>query len=148
MDYFVFVTMLVACAVIGFYYGFIEKKGKRKSPDRRRGSEALDYLVGGRQMKVFPVSLSVVSSFVSGISLLGPPTEIYVYETQYAFILVTIGFSAVISWYIFLPVFYNLQLTSTYEVSLHCTQLVLYMCMQVNFKQMLFFSDKISCLYK
>ncbi|XP_055907808.1 sodium-coupled monocarboxylate transporter 1 [Eupeodes corollae] len=111
MDYFVFMMMLVVCAVIGFYFGFVEKKGR----EQRRGSVALDYLVGGRKMKVFPVSLSLIASFVSGISLLGTSTEIYVYGTQYAFMLFTIGFAGIISWYIFLPVFINLQLTSTYE---------------------------------
>ncbi|XP_075145578.1 kin of rumpel isoform X1 [Haematobia irritans] len=118
VDYCVFVLMLIICALIGFYFGFIEKKQKnqkRSGHEERRGSEALDYLVGGRKMKVFPVSLSLVASFVSGISLLGTSTEIYVYGTQYAFILVTLALSGVISWYVFLPVFCNLQLTSTYE---------------------------------
>nr|ABN49280.1 IP17450p [Drosophila melanogaster] len=126
VDYLVFIAMLAVCAVIGFYFGFIEKKQKKQKlagkdgggaagVEERRGSEALDYLVGGRQMKVFPVALSLVASFVSGISLLGTSTEIYVYGTQYAFILVTLAISGAISWYIFLPVFCNLQLTSTYE---------------------------------
>nr|XP_032290676.1 sodium-coupled monocarboxylate transporter 1 isoform X3 [Drosophila virilis] len=130
VDYLVFIAMLVVCAVIGFYFGFIEKKKKKQKGqvpadekdgpgaagiEERRGSEALDYLVGGRKMKVFPVSLSLVASFVSGISLLGTSTEIYVYGTQYAFILITLAISGLISWYIFLPVFCNLQLTSTYE---------------------------------
>ncbi|XP_026848255.1 sodium-coupled monocarboxylate transporter 1 isoform X4 [Drosophila persimilis] len=129
VDYLVFIAMLAVCAVIGVYFGFIEKKQKAKKKgqlagkdgagaagvEERRGSEALDYLVGGRQMKVFPVALSLVASFVSGISLLGTSTEIYVYGTQYAFILVTLAISGAISWYIFLPVFCNLQLTSTYE---------------------------------
>ncbi|XP_037954458.1 sodium-coupled monocarboxylate transporter 1 isoform X1 [Teleopsis dalmanni] len=115
VDYFVFVLMLLVCAVIGFYFGFVEKKKKKRNMEERRGSEALDYLVGGRKMKVFPVSLSLVASFVSGISLLGTSTEIYVYGTQYAFILITLALSGVISWYVFLPVFCNLQLTSTYE---------------------------------
>ncbi|XP_023035679.1 sodium-coupled monocarboxylate transporter 1 isoform X1 [Drosophila willistoni] len=131
VDYMVFVAMLAICAIIGFYFGFIEKKQKKKKSklasngtdgagaagieEQRRGSEALDYLVGGRKMKVFPVALSLVASFVSGISLLGTSTEIYVYGTQYAFILITLAFSGAISWYIFLPVFCNLQLTSTYE---------------------------------
>ncbi|XP_073839639.1 sodium-coupled monocarboxylate transporter 1-like isoform X3 [Musca autumnalis] len=118
VDYCVFVLMLIICAAIGFYFGFIEKKQKKKGQkgtEQRRGSEALDYLVGGRKMKVFPVSLSLVASFVSGISLLGTSTEIYVYGTQYAFILITLALSGVISWYVFLPVFCNLQLTSTYE---------------------------------
>uniref|UniRef100_B3P6D3 GG11438 n=1 Tax=Drosophila erecta TaxID=7220 RepID=B3P6D3_DROER len=127
VDYLVFIAMLAVCAVIGFYFGFIEKKQKKQKLagkdgggaagiEERRGSEALDYLVGGRQMKVFPVALSLVASFVSGISLLGTSTEIYVYGTQYAFILVTLAISGAISWYIFLPVFCNLQLTSTYEL--------------------------------
>ncbi|KAH8247182.1 hypothetical protein KR032_012464, partial [Drosophila birchii] len=126
VDYLVFIAMLAVCAVIGFYFGFIEKKQKQKKLagkdgagaaglEERRGSEALEYLVGGRKMKVFPVALSLVASFVSGISLLGTSTEIYVYGTQYAFILVTLAISGTISWYIFLPVFCNLQLTSTYE---------------------------------
>ncbi|XP_054745200.1 sodium-coupled monocarboxylate transporter 1 isoform X1 [Anastrepha obliqua] len=114
VDYFVFVLMLVVCAVIGFYFGFIEKK-KKTGSEQCRASEALDYLVGGRNMKVLPVSLSLVASFVSGISLLGTSTEIYVYGTQYAFILFTLLISGIISWYVFLPVFCNLQLTSTYE---------------------------------
>ncbi|XP_012161973.1 sodium-coupled monocarboxylate transporter 1 isoform X2 [Ceratitis capitata] len=114
VDYFVFVLMLVVCAVIGSYFGFVDKK-KTRDNEKRRGSEALDYLVGGRKMKVIPVALSLVASFVSGISLLGTSTEIYVYGTQYAFILITLVISGIISWYVFLPVFCNLQLTSTYE---------------------------------
>lgn len=79
VDYLVFIAMLAVCAVIGFYFGFIEKKQKRKQQgqqevptdekdgagaagiEARRGSEALDYLVGGRKMKVFPVALSLVA---------------------------------------------------------------------------------------
>lgn len=62
MDYCVFVLMLIICAGIGFYFGFIEKKKKnQRNVEHRRGSEALDYLVGGRKMKVFPVSLSLVA---------------------------------------------------------------------------------------
>lgn len=79
VDYLVFIAMLAVCAVIGFYFGFIEKKQKRKQQgqqevptdekdgagaagiEERRGSEALDYLVGGRKMKVFPVALSLVA---------------------------------------------------------------------------------------
>uniref|UniRef100_A0A0A1X1M8 Sodium-coupled monocarboxylate transporter 1 n=1 Tax=Zeugodacus cucurbitae TaxID=28588 RepID=A0A0A1X1M8_ZEUCU len=115
LDYFVFMLMLAVCAVIGLYFGFIERNKKQSDNEQRRGSEALDYLMGGRKMKVFPVSLSLVASFVSGISLLGTSTEIYVYGTQYAFILITLVISGIISWYVFLPVFCNLQLTSTYE---------------------------------
>lgn len=54
-DYVVFLIMLLSCAMIGVYFGFIQKKSK-KSADR-----AADYLVGGRQMGTFPVTMSLVA---------------------------------------------------------------------------------------
>ncbi|XP_005188094.2 sodium-coupled monocarboxylate transporter 1 [Musca domestica] len=112
--------MLIICSAIGFYFGFIEKKQKNRGQwnvgdEQPRDSEALDYLVGGRRMKVFPVSMSLIASFVSGIALLGTSTEIYVYGTQYAFIVIAMALAGLISWFVFLPVLCNLQLTSTYE---------------------------------
>jgi hypothetical protein len=57
-------------------------------------------------------------SLMSGITLLGTPTEIYVYGIQYIYILfgaIAMGF---IMSYAYLPVFHNLQVTSAYEVKL------------------------------
>ncbi|XP_035919646.1 sodium-coupled monocarboxylate transporter 1 [Anopheles stephensi] len=107
-DYVVFVLMLMSCAMIGIYFGFLKKKAKK-------GEAEADYLVGNRQMKVIPISLSLIASFISGISLLGTPTEIYLYGVQYMYIIggvITMGF---IMMYFYLPVFHNLKLTSTYQ---------------------------------
>ncbi|XP_058447628.1 sodium-coupled monocarboxylate transporter 1-like [Malaya genurostris] len=107
-DYVVFVLMLLSCLLIGIYFGFIKKKSQK-------GAVEADYLVGGRKMSVIPVSLSLIASFISGISLLGTPTEIYVYGIQYTYIVggvISMGF---IMMYIYLPVFHNLKLTSTYQ---------------------------------
>lgn len=74
IDYAVFVTMLVCCSMVGLYFGYQDhKKHKKAAKEKsaRRGSEALDYLMGGRNMQVFPVAMSLVASFVSGITLLG-----------------------------------------------------------------------------
>lgn len=85
-DYFVFVLMLMICAGIGVYFGFVEKRkkneqknAKERDIEDRRGSEALDYLVGGRKMKVIPVSLSLVARFVSFFFNLICFTFIYCY---------------------------------------------------------------------
>ncbi|CRK86766.1 CLUMA_CG000598, isoform A [Clunio marinus] len=107
-DYSIFVLMLATCAAIGIYFGFFEKKSKII------GDES-DYLVGGRNMKTFPVAMSLIASFISGISLLGTPTETYIYGIQYLYIMggiITMGF---IMMYVYLPVFHDLKLTSTYE---------------------------------
>lgn len=57
-DYLVFVMMLVLCALIGVYFGFFEKKPAKKC------DEESDYLVGGRQMKVIPITMSLIARYV------------------------------------------------------------------------------------
>lgn len=56
-------------------------------------------------------------SFISGISLLGTPTEIYIYGTQYMYIIGAIIAMGFVMMYVYLPVFHDLKLVSTYEVS-------------------------------
>lgn len=109
-DYLMFVLMLAICAMVGIYFGFIKKKPKKSD-------EETDYLVGGRTMKVFPIAMSLIATFISGISLLGTPTEIYVYGVQYMYIVGGVITMGVIMTFVYLPVFHDLKLTSTYEVS-------------------------------
>ena len=58
-------------------------------------------------------------SFMSAITLLGTPAEVYQYGTQY----IMIGFSYLLvmpaAAYLYMPVFFDLQLISVYEVSYH-----------------------------
>ncbi|XP_035897146.1 sodium-coupled monocarboxylate transporter 1-like [Anopheles stephensi] len=115
-DYVVFVLMLLICVVIGIFFGYQDhKKHKQRRKEARRESEALDYLVGGRKMQIFPVSVSLVASWISGISLLGTSTEIYVYGTQYCYIVFAVIIMGFVMHHVFLPVFHELQITSAYE---------------------------------
>lgn len=57
-----------------------------------------------------------MSSHLSGITLLGVPTEIYYYGTQYLIVGVVNVVVIFIVLHIYLPVFYELQFTSVYEV--------------------------------
>ncbi|XP_037806366.1 sodium-coupled monocarboxylate transporter 1 [Lucilia sericata] len=104
LDYVVFVAMFVLCIFIGIYFGFMKKSVGES-----------DYLMGGRNMLVFPIALSLVASFISGITLLGLPTEVYSYGIQYTYVglgVISMGFVMGI---FYLPVFHNLSITSTYE---------------------------------
>uniref|UniRef100_A0A182U0H1 Sodium/solute symporter n=1 Tax=Anopheles melas TaxID=34690 RepID=A0A182U0H1_9DIPT len=114
-DYVVFVLMLISCMVIGVFFGYKDHQKHKRQKHARRGSEALDYLVGGRKMKIIPVSVSLVASWISGISLLGTSTEIYVYGVQYCYIVSAVVLMGLMMNYIFLPVFHDLQITSAYE---------------------------------
>lgn len=67
-------------------------------------------------MKVFPVAMSLVATFISGITLLGSSTEVYLYGTQYCYILIALITMSVVMHYVIIPVFHDLQITSTYEV--------------------------------
>uniref|UniRef100_A0A1L8DET3 Putative sodium-coupled monocarboxylate transporter 1 n=2 Tax=Nyssomyia neivai TaxID=330878 RepID=A0A1L8DET3_9DIPT len=103
-DYLVFIIMLFLCILIGIYFGFI------KSVDTES-----EYLVGGRNMQVLPIALSLIASFISGITLLGLPTEIYSYGTQYLYIISGVIMMGIVFSTVYLPVFQGLNITSTYQ---------------------------------
>lgn len=56
LDYSMFAFMLATCAAIGIYFGFFEKKSKQVADET-------DYLVGGRNMKTFPVAMSLIARY-------------------------------------------------------------------------------------
>lgn len=58
----------------------------------------------------------ILSRFISGITLLGLPTEMYLFGTEYLFVLVAVFLSGIAGGKVFLPVFHDMQLSSAYEV--------------------------------
>ncbi|KAH8246839.1 hypothetical protein KR032_001861 [Drosophila birchii] len=103
-DYVAFVAMFLLCIGIGIYFGFMNKS---VSED--------DYMLGGRKMLVIPIAFSLVASFVSGITLLGLPTEVYSYGVQYLYVACGVIGMGVVMGVFYLPVFHDLNITSTYE---------------------------------
>lgn len=61
------------------------------------------------------MSPACIFSHLSGITLLGVPSEIYLHGTQYAACLLSAVYCSVIIIYIYLPVFYELGISSSYE---------------------------------
>ncbi|CAK9303856.1 unnamed protein product [Gordionus sp. m RMFG-2023] len=105
LDYALFAVFLFLSLIIGSAYAFIG--GKQKTTQ--------EFLMGDKKMGIFPVGASLIASFVSAISILGTGPEIYLYGTQYWNIVISYGFVILVANYFYLPVFYNLKLTSTYE---------------------------------
>ncbi|EFA00982.1 sodium-coupled monocarboxylate transporter 1 [Tribolium castaneum] len=104
-DYILFCVMLGLSALIGVYFGCFGSK--QRSAD--------EYLMGNKKMKVFPISVSLVASHVSGITLLAVPADIYRYGASYWLLIIAAIFVTFTTIYVYLPVFYKLQITSTYE---------------------------------
>ncbi|XP_064456965.1 uncharacterized protein LOC135367605 [Ornithodoros turicata] len=104
-DYMVFAGMLCISAAIGLYYACSGSKQ----------ATTAEFLMGNRNMQVIPVALSILASFMSAITLLGTAAEMYNYGTQYIFILFAYCLVIPAAAYLYMPVFYELHLTSTYE---------------------------------
>lgn len=56
-------------------------------------------------------------SFISGVTILGTPAEIYNFGTQYWITIISLMFAGIVVVNVYLPVFKNLKLNSAYEVS-------------------------------
>ncbi|XP_065364979.1 sodium-coupled monocarboxylate transporter 1 [Calliphora vicina] len=114
-DYLVFILMLASCALIGIYFALkMRKKSQQDSKLSNQDAED-DYLVGGRKMTIFPITMSLISSFISGITLLGTPTEVYLYGIQYLYIIGSMISMGFLMHYFYLPVYHELKLISTYQ---------------------------------
>lgn len=74
-DYSVVIAMLAVSLKIGVFYGYFAKSSASSS----------DFMLGSK-MGLFPVTLSLATSFVTAIELLGNPAEMYFYGTQFSLI--------------------------------------------------------------
>ncbi|KAJ8952509.1 hypothetical protein NQ318_003305 [Aromia moschata] len=102
--------MLILSALTGLYYGCRNKYCKNKEAETLN-----EYLTGNKNLRPFPVALSLIASYVSGVTILGTPSEVYNFGTQYWFIVIAIWFSGLVVAYVYLPVFLKLQVNSSYE---------------------------------
>lgn len=69
-----------------------------------------------RSMSCLPVSLSLLATFQSAVAILGAPSEVYTFGTQYWFLGCSYFLGLLIPAHVFIPVFYRLGLSSAYEV--------------------------------
>ena len=109
VDYAIFALVLLVSLSIGFYHAF--------TGGRQRTTK--EYLLANRQLKTIPVTMSILVSFVSGILVLGTPAEMYTRGTQ--LFMRTIGYclACVLSSLLFVPLFFNLKVTSSFEVCIY-----------------------------
>ncbi|KAK9293678.1 hypothetical protein QLX08_011424 [Tetragonisca angustula] len=106
IDCAVFAGMLAVSAIIGVYQAY----KSRENEDAVR-----EYLVGGQAMSIFPITMSLIASYISGITILGLPAEMYVYGTQFWSVVIADSFVSLTMIVVYLPVFYGLGITSSYE---------------------------------
>lgn len=76
-----------------------------------------EYFLANSNVSIYPVSFSLMASFMSAITLLGVSTEIYQFGIFFMIINLSYGLATPIAAYLYLPVFFKLQATSAYEVT-------------------------------
>ena len=104
VDYVIFAIVLAISAGIGIFFGC---RGQKTTSE---------FLMGGRNMSILPVSLSLLASFLSAITLLGTPAEIYTYDIMYFWLVPSYFIMIPLAAHVYAPIFYNLKLTSVFEV--------------------------------
>lgn len=109
VDYVVFSIMLLISALIGVWYG-CGPGGKQKTTS--------EYLLGNRKMRHFPVAISLLVSYLSAITLLGVPSEIYTYGAQYYVLILSYFIICGTVAIVFVPMFRRVNLTCANEVRL------------------------------
>ncbi|KAJ8333954.1 hypothetical protein SKAU_G00412730 [Synaphobranchus kaupii] len=92
-------------------------------------------------MSCGPVALSLTASFMSAVTILGAPADVYRFGGAYIFFGVAFLFVVVLSAEVFVPVFYRSGITSTYEYleqrfskGVRMAATVIYMVQTVSFK--------------
>ncbi|XP_037939154.1 sodium-coupled monocarboxylate transporter 1-like [Teleopsis dalmanni] len=103
-DYAILLGMLVISLGIGIFYGFFQKSG----------SSSEEFLLGS-EMSIFPVTLSLTTSFITAIELLGNPSEMYYQGTQFVLIIIPMVLVVPVAVKIFYPIYFKMELTSCYE---------------------------------
>ena len=67
-------------------------------------------------MSVVPLGIALMVSFVSAITILGISSEIYAYGVKFAILYLGCTCATVVVAYFYLPVFFELNTMSVYEV--------------------------------
>ena len=106
-DYIVFAVMLLISAAIGVWYG-CGPGGKQTSTK--------EYLLADQNMRILPVAISLLVSYLSAITLLGVPSEIYTYGAQYYVLILSYFIICGTVGIIFVPMFRRINITCANEV--------------------------------
>jgi Na+/proline symporter len=96
---------LAISSAIGIYYGFFKKQ---------RTTE--EYILGNRQIHLVPVALSLAVTFQSAVSIIGLPSEVYLYNIMVFYITFGISLANFVQAFVIVPLIHPLRLTSAYEV--------------------------------
>lgn len=104
VDYVLFSLLFLVSAAIGVYHAYKDRKI----------SDVGHFHLGNRKMPTVPVSLSLAVTFLSAITFIGVPAEIYTFGTMYVWLICGLFIATAGASHVFLPVFYTLNTPSCF----------------------------------
>ncbi|KAH7946094.1 hypothetical protein HPB49_020340 [Dermacentor silvarum] len=111
-DYCVLVAVLGISSFIGVYFAWKDRRSTNKK----------DFFGGSRQLQMFPVTMSMMASFMSAIAILGIPAENFLYGSQYMVNFIGIIIASVLAAHVFMPVFYDMEMISVNQHDLRFSE--------------------------
>ena len=106
-DYVLFTLTLVVALGIGVWSAL--------AGDRQSSTQS--YLMGNRALGTIPVAMSMFMSYISAILVLGNTAEMYLHGISQWLAMFGSSFAYFLSGLIFVPLFFPLNITSSFEVS-------------------------------
>ena len=113
-DYLLFTLTLLIALGIGIYAAL--------AGDKQRSTG--EYLMGNRALGTLPVAMSMFMSYISAILVLGNTAEMYLHGIQQWLAMIGSSFAYFLSGLIFVPLFFSLNITSSFEVGSTSVNLV------------------------
>ncbi|XP_060065714.1 sodium-coupled monocarboxylate transporter 1-like [Ylistrum balloti] len=104
-DYVIFIITLTFSLGIGLFYSL---RGGNQRTTRQ-------FILGDGNMWYFPLALSLMVSYESGIMMLGVPAEVYMYGMQWYMSSIGNLFGRIVALYLLIPSQRKLDVTSVYE---------------------------------
>ncbi|XP_022704876.1 sodium-coupled monocarboxylate transporter 2-like isoform X2 [Varroa jacobsoni] len=105
LDYVVLIGFLLISTLIGLYFAWKDRKSTSNKT----------FLTGNKELGWIPVSFSMMASFLSSIAILGLPSEVYNRGAILWMGAVSAAVAIVIAATVFLPMYYNMDITSINE---------------------------------
>lgn len=106
-EYAVFGILMGANLAVGLYFA-LNRRSRRMNTD--------EAFLGSRTLGIVPLSLSILATQVSAIGVVGFTAHFYTYGLHLVWSLVPLLFLVPVISRIVVPVFYNLKITSVFEV--------------------------------
>ncbi|XP_034235192.1 putative sodium-dependent multivitamin transporter isoform X2 [Thrips palmi] len=105
VDYVVLAAMLTISSSIGLYFRFSGGRQKTNS----------EFMYADGRLSAFPLACSLMSSFISAVTILGVSAENYSYGTMFVVNNVAYAIGVLISTFLFVPVYFNAGVNGAYQ---------------------------------